>query len=39
MKTTTKVMECGNRCCSYSPYISSNIKKKEENESTSLARA
>jgi hypothetical protein len=31
------VEECGDRCCSWSPYVSSNVK--EENGSTSPARA
>jgi phage terminase small subunit len=36
---TTKAMELGERCCSWSLYYSSNVKKKEDSGGTSPAKA
>jgi hypothetical protein len=35
----TRVMELGERCCSWSPQYSSNVRKKEDDDGTSKARA
>jgi hypothetical protein len=35
----TRAMELGERCCSWSPYYSNNVRKKEDKGGTNPARA
>jgi hypothetical protein len=37
MKIATRMRECGDRCCNWSPQNSSNVKRKKDTGGTSPA--